>query len=426
MVCQPIVAAQTVESELLHMKRFACVLLLLALLASCAPAFAQNIASDSTLDPDAVTLLQVDLIAAGYLDGKADGIMGSATQDAIRAAEEAAGLPVSGYMTEALSASLLKDAFPLQREARNSLVYRLQKRLSSFGFLEEDPTGYFGKSTEEAVKSFQELAYDDALAYMQRNADEEFAAATADIPDDVVVDQPLVNSETVRRDGVMTEDWYDFLFNVYEFPKVVAGKDDKSDGVKMVQKRLHALGYLYSGFDGVFGDGTELALKYFQRRNNLPETGTCDEVTSSVLFSENPVKSDEYVMPYMAYVKRSKSRVYIFGWDGEGYNTPVVSFKCSCGKPSTPTIAGTFYAVGPISEWYYMKTSNVWVRYAFQIKGNYFFHSVLFNRKGAKTPTSTSVANLGSNVSHGCIRLAVDDVKWIYQNCTKGMKVIIE
>ena len=408
------------------MKRFSCVLLLLALLASFVPSFAQETASDSTLDADAVTLLQVDLIAAGYLDGKADGVMGSATQEAIRAAEEAAGLPVSGYMTEELSASLLKDAFPLQRESRNSLVYKLQKRLYSFGFLEEEPTGYFGKSTEEAVQSFQELAYDDALAYMQRNADEAFAAATADLPDDVVVDQPLVNSSTVLSNGVMTEEWYNFLFNEYKFLKITAAKDDKSDGVKMVQKRLHALGYLYSGFDGVFGSGTELALKYFQRRNGLQETGVCDESTSSLLFSENPVKSDEYVMPYMAYVKRSKSRVYIFGWDGEGYNTPVKSFKCSCGKPSTPTLEGTYYAVGPISEWYYMASSNVWVRYAFQIKGNYFFHSVLFNRKGSKTPTSTSVRNLGSNVSHGCIRLAVDDVKWIYQNCTKGMKVVIE
>ena len=93
---------------------------------------------------------------------------------------------------------------------------------------------------------------------------------------------------------------------------------------------------------------------------------------------------------------------------------------------ATPTLAGTHYCEGPISEWYYMADSNVWVRYAFKIKGNYFFHSVLFHSKGAKYPTSTSVRNLGSNVSHGCIRLAVEDAKWIYENCDPGMKVIIE
>ena len=72
-----------------------------------------------------------------------------------------------------------------------------------------------------------------------------------------------------------------------------------------------------------------------------------------------------------------------------------------------------------------MASSNVWVRYAFKIVGNYFFHSVLYHSKGGKNPTSTSVNNLGRNVSHGCIRLAVEDVKWIYENCPKGMKVVI-
>ena len=72
-----------------------------------------------------------------------------------------------------------------------------------------------------------------------------------------------------------------------------------------------------------------------------------------------------------------------------------------------------------------MKNSNVWVRYAFQIYGNYFFHSVLFNHEGDKKPTSTSVRKLGKNVSHGCIRLAVEDVKWIYDNCPNNMKVVI-
>ena len=225
----------------------------------------------------------------------------------------------------------------------------------------------------------------------------------------------------------MTQEWYDYLLDGFELPLVNASvEDEKSDDVKRVQRRLHTLGYLFSGFDGVFGSGTELALKYFQQRNGLTETGKCDDRTSDLLFSENPVKSDEYVMPYMAYVKRAESRVYIFGWDGEGYNTPVVSFKCSCGKKSTPTIEGTFNAVGQIADWYYMQDSRVWVRYAFQIQGNYFFHSVLFNSKGASRPTPTSVSGLGSNVSHGCIRLSVEDCKWIYDNCTPGMKVIIE
>ena len=439
------------------MKRFACVLLLLALLASVIPSYAEvaevsatvDIVADTTADvvedetadaaaaetagtnpadisqdPDAIRLLQIDLIAGGYLDGSADGVMGPATQDGIRAAEEALGLPVSGYLTSELSSALLKDAFPLQRESRNSLVYKVQKQLSVWGYLEEKATGYYGTSTETAVKSFQESNAEDAAAFLKGKWEEE--NAVADVADDVVIDVPLFNASSVTCDGVMTEDWYEYMFNVYTYPRITAKLNDNNSDVRLLQKRLHALGYLYPVGDGLFGSATELALKYFQQRNGLSETGVCDDATSDMLFSADARESDEYVMPYMAYVKRAQSRVYIFGWDGSGYNTPVKSFKCSCGKRSTPTITGTFYAQGRAGEWYYMKNSNVWVRYAFQIKGNYFFHSVLFNHKGAKTPTSTSVRALGSNVSHGCIRLAVDDVKWIYENCPNGMKVIIE
>ena len=411
------------ESKL-SMKRFACVLLILAILSSLASAFAQEAVMDAALDDDAVTWLQIDLAAKGYLQGSADGVMGPDTEAAIRKAQEDLGLPVTGYMTDQLSEALLKDAFPLRQESRNSYVYRIQEKLFAWGFLEEDPTGYFGKSTQDAVVIFQDFAIDEVTEQLQSESDAAYDAM--EVPADVIVDRPLASTANYPCDGSVTREWYSFLMEKYECPRITASLNDKSEGVKLVQKRLHALGYLYSGFDGVFGSSTELALKYFQRRNGLPETGSCDDATSSVLFSENPAESDEYVMPYMAKVIRKQSRVYIYGWDGSGYNEEVKVFKCSCGAKKTPTITGTFYAVGPISEWYYMKASAVWVRYAFQIQGNYFFHSVLFKTKGAKNPTSTSVHNLGKNVSHGCIRLAVNDIKWIYENCTKGMKVVIE
>ena len=60
------------------------------------------------------------------------------------------------------------------------------------------------------------------------------------------------------------------------------------------------------------------------------------------------------------------------------------------------------------------------------IDGGSFFPSVLFSYEGDPTPTSTSVNNLGSNASHGCVRLAVEDAKWIYENCLPGMTVVIK
>ena len=38
----------------------------------------------------------------------------------------------------------------------------------------------------------------------------------------------------------------------------------------------------------------------------------------------------------------------------------------------------------------------------------------------------TSVRKLGRRASHGCIRLTVEDAKWIYDNCPAGTTVIIQ
>ena len=103
------------KESLMPMKRFLCVLLALVTLATFAPAFAQDVASDATLNNDSIKMLQIDLIAGGYLKGDADGVMGEVTQAAISKAQEALGLPVTGYMTEQLSAELLKDAYPLAK-----------------------------------------------------------------------------------------------------------------------------------------------------------------------------------------------------------------------------------------------------------------------------------------------------------------------
>ena len=34
-------------------------------------------------------------------------------------------------------------------------------------------------------------------------------------------------------------------------------------------------------------------------------------------------------------------------------------------------------------------------------------------------------SKLGKNGSHGCVRLSVEDAKWIYQNCPVQTKIIV-
>ena len=52
------------------------------------------------------------------------------------------------------------------------------------------------------------------------------------------------------------------------------------------------------------------------------------------------------------------------------------------------------------------------------------FHSVLYKEKDGPV-TQSSVNNLGRKASHGCIRLSVEDAKWINQNCPSNTKIIV-
>ena len=70
------------------------------------------------------------------------------------------------------------------------------------------------------------------------------------------------------------------------------------------------------------------------------------------------------------------------------------------------------------------RVSTCWAQYAYYIQGDIMFHSVLYNQKGGPV-TSSSVRNLGSKASHGCVRMAVEDMKWLYENSTKGFTTII-
>ena len=53
--------------------------------------------------------------------------------------------------------------------------------------------------------------------------------------------------------------------------------------------------------------------------------------------------------------------------------------------------------------------------------GNYLFHSVLYSKYNG----SLMDGRVGIPLSHGCVRLQIDNAKWIYDNIPRGTKVVI-
>ncbi|MBQ4090337.1 MAG: murein L,D-transpeptidase [Clostridia bacterium] len=421
---------------------------LIAIMLLCGTALAEykelSVGSKDTSEDWAVYSLQLKLIQLDYLDGIADGMYGNGTAAAVKAFQQDNGLEVTGiadvetqellFTMEEKDAAADPDATPepdeevLEAGDVNNDVFIVQNNLYIWGFLTTEPDGIFGPGTKQALADFQKYTLQDMLAYSeaQLNPDGTVEPTPEPTPEptDGMYIMEMVEDEKLMTDGTLTASWLDYILNGFVSDIVEVRENDKNDDVKRVQTRLVGLGYMAAGNDGVFGEHSKVALKYFQRLNGLEETGWVDETTEAKLFSGSALMSDKYVSMYKAMVSVEDQRVYIYQWTGEDYTALVHTFICSTGAKETPTILGTYQAPGRNGEWYWMEDSEVWVKYAFVIDGGYFFHSVLYPTKEGG-PTKTSMQNLGKRVSHGCIRLSAEDAEWIYDNCASGMTVTI-
>lgn len=121
--------------------------------------------------------------------------------------------------------------------------------------------------------------------------------------------------------------------------------------------------------------------------------------------------------PYIILVDRSRHKVGIFqGWQGNWSN--IAFWDCSDGAPSTPTVEGVF-RVG--SRGYYFDSGSSRCYWYTQFYGNYLFHSVLYS----KYTGGLVDGRLGMALSHGCVRLDINNAKWIYDNIPTGTTVVV-
>ena len=93
---------------------------------------------------------------------------------------------------------------------------------------------------------------------------------------------------------------------------------------------------------------------------------------------------------------------------------------CAPGKASTPTKKGRFTVGG---KGYYFDSGAARCFYYTQFSGNYLFHSVLYYQNSR--PTSVMDGRVGMGLSHGCVRLKLNNAKWIYDTIPRGTKVYI-
>jgi lipoprotein-anchoring transpeptidase ErfK/SrfK len=217
---------------------------------------------------------------------------------------------------------------------------------------------------------------------------------------------------------------------------------DNSEDVIHIQERLNEFGYNLT-VDGAFGNQTYNAVRDFQTRLSLTIDGVVGEETLARL-NEEPTAETMYTETnfdsfnsedkdtlegfmnsnnffsntnYFIVTNLADKTVNIFQGSINNW-TLLNQFQCTIGTPDTPTITGR-YRVG--SKGYsFGHEKGYECRYYTQISGNYLFHSILFNLDG-----SILDDRLGYELSHGCIRLAEENAKWIYDNIPQNTEILI-
>lgn len=126
---------------------------------------------------------------------------------------------------------------------------------------------------------------------------------------------------------------------------------------------------------------------------------------------------------YSIKVNRQMNCVTVYTYDSKGkYTIPIRAMVCSCGL-NGGTILGDFKIYFQ-KEWNAL-LNDVYGHYVSGISGNYLFHSVPYYSTDENKLETEEYNKLGSDGSLGCVRLAVADSKWIYENCPVGTPVTI-
>jgi peptidoglycan hydrolase-like protein with peptidoglycan-binding domain len=464
------------------MKRLVALLLALTMFAACMPAFAEEDGAIRYADRgDQVIKLQERLIQLGFLTGEADGQYGKKTQSAVLSFHKLLLARAGGDPSKATGRSisaedlevLYADPFSfyvsdLKLDDQGDEVERLQSALIRLNYLDDKATGNFGENTLEAVKYFQKLNNLPVTGVADKATQDLAATATtaAERPAYKEV-QKGDKGKTVRAmqqklvelglmegpgDGIYGSDTTDAInrfedyleeqgdsYTVEDANTATTEFQEKLDGatpvfltalksgskdvseVKRLQRRLNALGYIGRlTIDGQYGSGVKDAITLFQGNNGLPQTGEADEATQKLLYSKDAVGM---LTKYRLSVILSEQKVYVYELNAEKKYDLINTFACSTGYFG-PTPTGVFTTTGPYQRWHYFKDFAIWAQYAYHIEGDILFHSVLYKKKGG-SPTWGSVHSLGNKASHGCVRLSVENAKWLYEHCEAGTVVTI-
>ena len=221
----------------------------------------------------------------GYLTGTADGQYGETTTAAVKAFQKRNDIYADGiagpttlaklYSSSAKKASsVVAHLGSLKQGMNGSAVRTLQKNLKTLGYYSGSVDGDYGDGTTAAVKSFQTafgLTADGVAGKGTLNAIER------------ALNGGLSGSSGSSSGGKNSPENYGKTASSNGYTTLATSSSTKSE-VTALQAALNATGYYAGNSDGVYGAGTEDAVKKYQRAKGLRVTGMAGPSTQRLLY----------------------------------------------------------------------------------------------------------------------------------------------
>jgi len=191
-------------------------------------------------------------------------------------------------------------------------------------------------------------------------------------------------------------------------PKINFSKDDSSGawGENIVQINLAP------------DETYELAVKASNSSGQANASAILSWKESFIKTGQSNIISDEAnPANYLIEVNLNEQKVIVF------YKGSLLKeLVCSSGAPVTPTPKGTFKTSDKI-KYAWLAQYDVGAYYFVRFYGSYLFHSTPYDKQGNLIEKEQQ--NLGTPVSHGCIRTDLSDAKWLYETVPSGVTVKI-
>ncbi|KKZ72877.1 L,D-transpeptidase family protein [Streptomyces showdoensis] len=208
-------------------------------------------------------------------------------------------------------------------------------------------------------------------------------------------------------------------------PKALMGDGDETEQVRELQARLRQVGYFDRAPTGFYGTMTAGAVKSFQKKRELPETGSVDEVTwqKLVAMTHRPTADelkpsttnkldtpDPRCMTGRVLCISKESRTLAWMIDGKVVSSMDVRF----GSENTPTREGLFKVEWKARKW----TSTIY--------HTPMPYAMFFSRGQAVHYSADFAARGYAGASHGCVNVRdKSKLSDLFDQVQVGDKVVV-